>query len=214
VADTVKAPRIAPLSKRCLASLVETVPWLLMALPFLIESRRGSTRRPRRELQLAGTAFADAYQISLTGAIGQTLGQMVVGIRVVDAKTSTVPTLKQAVLRWAVASVPGGLFWLLGTFIKVEEPRGLMELQPEVDRLNQCHRGDPQSLNEALMALYKEHNVNPVEGCLPVLLQVLAALVSSCLLYGPALKGPLHQGLHDRAAGTVVVDVHKPFGRR
>ena len=214
MADSVKAPRIAPLSKRCLASLLETVPWLLMALPFLFESRRGRTRRPRRALQLAGTAFASAYQISLTAAIGQTLGQMVVGIRVMDAKTARVPTLKQSVLRWAVASVPGGLFGLLGTFIKVEEPSELMELQAEVDRLHQRHRGDPQSLNEAVMALYREHKVNPVEACLPVVLKVLPPLVLSCLLYGPALKGPLHQGLHDRAAGTVVVDVHKRVGRR
>ena len=113
-----------------------------------------------------------------------------------------------------MASVPGVFFRLLGTFIDVEEPRGLRELQAEVDRLNQRHRGDRQNLNEALMALYKEHKVGPVEACLPVLLQILPPLVLSCLLYGPALKGPLHQGLHDRTAGTVVVGVHKGFGRR
>ncbi len=202
----VKAQPVAPLWKRWVAGLVDEMPLFLMALPFLLESRRGSARPPRRELQLAAAALCSAYQISLTATIGQTLGQMVVGIRVVDAKTATVPTLRQSALRWAVASVPEGLSRLLRASVKLEEPPALVGLKAEIERVKQLHRGDRQSLNEALMALYKGHKVNPLESCLPLVLQVVPALITSCLLHGPALKGPLHQGLHDRAAGTVVVD--------
>ncbi|HEX2192873.1 MAG TPA: RDD family protein [Acidimicrobiales bacterium] len=210
----VEAHRIAPLWKRWIAGFLDSMPFVLMLLPFLLKSRRDSTSRPGRALDLAGAILSCAYEISLTATRGQTLGQIVVGIQVVDATTATVPTQRQSALRWALASIPEGLPRLLRAFVKVEEQPALAELKAEVERLEQRHRGDRQSLNEALMALYKEHNVNPARACLPYLLQVLPGLVSSCLLYGPALRGPLHQGLHDRAAGTVVIDVGNRLGGR
>ena len=210
----VEAHRIAPLWKRGIASFLDSMPFLLMSMPFLLKSRGDSTRRPGRALELAGAIVNCAYQISLTATRGQTLGQIVVDIQVVDARAATVPTLRQSALRWALVSLPEGLSRLLRAFVKFEEQPALAELKAEVERLEQRHRGDRQNLNEALMALYKEHNVNPAGACLPYLLQVLPGLVSSCLLYGPALRGPLHQGLHDRAAGTVVIDVGNRLGGR
>ena len=47
----------------------------------------------------------------------------------------------------------------------------MQRLQPEVRRLQQQHKGDRQKLNEEMMALYKEHKINPLGGCLPLLLQ-------------------------------------------
>jgi YidC/Oxa1 family membrane protein insertase len=56
--------------------------------------------------------------------------------------------------------------------------REMQRIQPEVKRLQQKHKGNRQKMNEELMALYKEHNVNPFGGCLPLLMQfpVLIAL--------------------------------------
>src|SRR5438874_1920434 len=48
----------------------------------------------------------------------------------------------------------------------------MQRLQPEIKRLQQQHKNDRQALNEAMMAFYKEHNVNPLGGCLPLLLQM------------------------------------------
>src|SRR5438552_13930949 len=48
----------------------------------------------------------------------------------------------------------------------------MQRLQPEIKRLQQQHKNDRQALNEAMMAFYKEHNVNPLSGCLPMLLQM------------------------------------------
>src|SRR3954467_3122673 len=48
----------------------------------------------------------------------------------------------------------------------------MQRLQPEIKRLQQQHKNDRQALNEAMMAFYKEHNVNPMRGCLPLLLQM------------------------------------------
>jgi YidC/Oxa1 family membrane protein insertase len=49
--------------------------------------------------------------------------------------------------------------------------REMQRIQPEVKKLQQKHKGDRQKMNEELMALYKEHGVNPFGGCAPLLLQ-------------------------------------------
>src|SRR3954452_4716439 len=48
----------------------------------------------------------------------------------------------------------------------------MQRLQPELKRLQAQHKNDRQALNEAMMSFYKEHNVNPLSGCLPMLLQM------------------------------------------
>jgi YidC/Oxa1 family membrane protein insertase len=49
----------------------------------------------------------------------------------------------------------------------------MSRVQPEIKKLQQKYKGpeNRQTLNEELMKLYKEEGVNPVGGCLPVLLQ-------------------------------------------
>lgn len=49
--------------------------------------------------------------------------------------------------------------------------REMQRIQPEVKKLQQKHKGDRQKMNEAMMALYKEHGVNPFGGCAPLLMQ-------------------------------------------
>ena len=45
-------------------------------------------------------------------------------------------------------------------------------LQPEMLRLKELHKGDKTKLQQEMMALYKRENVNPISGCLPVLIQI------------------------------------------
>ncbi len=45
-------------------------------------------------------------------------------------------------------------------------------LQPQVNALREKYQGDPAKMNQAMMNLYKENKVNPLGGCLPMLLQV------------------------------------------
>jgi len=86
---------------------------------------------------------------------------------------------------------------------------GMQKVQPEIKKLQQKYKGpeNRQQLNEELMKLYKEEGVNPVGGCLPVLLQApflfilysvikglthLNALGTSAPLYIPS-----HSKIHD-----------------
>ncbi len=45
-------------------------------------------------------------------------------------------------------------------------------LQPEMARLKELHKDDKMKLQQEMMALYKKEKVNPVSGCLPILIQI------------------------------------------
>jgi len=45
-------------------------------------------------------------------------------------------------------------------------------LQPEMARLKELHKGDKMKLQQEMMALYKREGVNPMSGCLPILVQI------------------------------------------
>ncbi|TPW16999.1 MAG: protein translocase subunit yidC [bacterium] len=63
------------------------------------------------------------------------------------------------------------LFYPL-TKVSMQSMRAMQEIQPEMERLRKKYEKDPQELNKRVFALYREHKVNPVSGCLPLLLQM------------------------------------------
>jgi YidC/Oxa1 family membrane protein insertase len=50
--------------------------------------------------------------------------------------------------------------------------RKLQALQPEIKKLQAKHKGDRQTLNQEMMALYRDNNANPAGSCLPLLVQI------------------------------------------
>ena len=56
---------------------------------------------------------------------------------------------------------------------------------PKMTAIRERHKGDPQKMNQAMMELYKTEKINPLGGCLPILVQmpVFIALYWVCLLY-------------------------------
>ena len=48
----------------------------------------------------------------------------------------------------------------------------LQKLQPEMKRLQEKYADDRQQLNKEMMELYRRHGVNPLGGCLPMMLQM------------------------------------------
>jgi YidC/Oxa1 family membrane protein insertase len=64
---------------------------------------------------------------------------------------------------------------LITTPLTLKGTRSMIEmqrLQPEIRRLQVQYKDDRQKLNEELMRFYKEHEINPVGGCLPLLIQL------------------------------------------
>jgi YidC/Oxa1 family membrane protein insertase len=63
------------------------------------------------------------------------------------------------------------LFWPL-THKGTESMKRLQELQPQIKELQVKYKDKPQTLHAETMALYKTHKVNPLGGCLPMLVQI------------------------------------------
>jgi YidC/Oxa1 family membrane protein insertase len=61
--------------------------------------------------------------------------------------------------------------------------RAMQKIQPEVERLRKKYESDPAKMNTEVMALYKENNVNPAGGCLPMVVQMPLFFALYAVLY-------------------------------
>ena len=50
--------------------------------------------------------------------------------------------------------------------------REMQKIQPLMKAVQEKYKNDKERLNKELMALYKEHKVNPMSGCLPLIIQM------------------------------------------
>jgi len=50
--------------------------------------------------------------------------------------------------------------------------KDMQRIQPHINRLREEHKENPHKLNEEIRNLFRKHNVNPLAGCLPILLQI------------------------------------------
>lgn len=54
----------------------------------------------------------------------------------------------------------------------IKAQKSLSELQPRLEELKKKYKDDQQQLAQETMKLYKEHKVNPLGSCLPILIQL------------------------------------------
>ncbi|MFW6368406.1 MAG: YidC/Oxa1 family insertase periplasmic-domain containing protein, partial [Spirochaetota bacterium] len=50
--------------------------------------------------------------------------------------------------------------------------RRMQELQPKINEIREKYKNDQQKMNQAMAEFYKKEKVNPLGGCLPLLLQI------------------------------------------
>ena len=75
-------------------------------------------------------------------------------------------------------------------------------LQPEMVRLKELHKDDKMKLQQEMMALYKKEKVNPMSGCLPILVQipVFFALYKVLFVTIEMRHMPFYGWIHDLSA--------------
>ena len=97
-----------------------------------------------------------------------------------------------------ILTVAVKLLLFLPTQHAMEGQKRLQAVQPKIDQLREKYKSDPQRLNQEMLQLWKREKINPLQSCLPMLLQfpVLIGLffvirdgssleLSRHLLYGP-----------------------------
>jgi len=93
---------------------------------------------------------------------------------------------------WAIIILSLAVYLLLFP-LSLKQMRSMKEmqlLQPKIDALRKELKDNPQRLNKEIMELYKEHKVNPLGGCLPLLLQMpIFFALYQALIRSVALRG-------------------------
>ena len=80
--------------------------------------------------------------------------------------------------------------------------KDMQKLQPQMAAIKKKYKEDKQQQNKEIMGLYKRHKVNPVGGCLPMVLQIPVFI---------ALYEVLSVAIDLRHAPFMLVD-HRSFG--
>lgn len=133
------------------------------------------------------------------GAKGSTESTLYTGPAITDRLQKASPTLKLTVdygLFWMFSSA---IFWMMQQIYNIvgnwgwsivivtiiiklmfyylsaksyRSMSGLKKLQPRIEQLKERYGDDRQKLTQETLALYKQEKVNPMSGCLPILVQI------------------------------------------
>lgn len=74
---------------------------------------------------------------------------------------------------------------------QMKSAKKMQQLKPHLDALNAKHKDDKKALQQAQMDLYKQHNINPAAGCLPLLVQMPVLIALYNVFYQVLQNGDL-----------------------
>lgn len=75
---------------------------------------------------------------------------------------------------------------LLPLTLKQQKATAQMQLiQPELNKLQAKYKNDKEKLNTEMMKLYQNNNINPMSGCLPLLIQLPIILILYQVIINP-----------------------------
>jgi YidC/Oxa1 family membrane protein insertase len=80
------------------------------------------------------------------------------------------------------------IFWPLGN-ISYKSMKEMQKIQPKINELKKKYKNDQAKIGQETMALYRAHKINPLSGCLPILIQLPVFLgLFNALLYAIELR--------------------------
>ncbi|MGD9762174.1 MAG: membrane protein insertase YidC [Candidatus Binatia bacterium] len=94
-----------------------------------------------------------------------------------------------------------------------ESMREMQKLQPEMQKIRERLKDKPDEMNREIMELYRRHKVNPLGGCLPMLLQipVFVGLYNALLNAVELRHAPFFGWINDLSAPDRLGDIQLPF---
>jgi YidC/Oxa1 family membrane protein insertase len=87
------------------------------------------------------------------------------------------------------------------TIKQTKSTKAMQDIQPMIKEIQEKYKNKPEKQNEEIMKLYQEAKINPLAGCLPLLIQfpILIGLFS-------VLREPWNYGLFDSQAAFQAAD--------
>ena len=156
---------------------------------------------PRDYFYLRQAGFEQAFAIGTIGQIGLTLLSALKWI------ASMTKNYGVAIICFSV-----GITLIISplTLISFRSMKKMQELKPKVDQILAKYKNDQMKANQEVFALYREHKVSPLSGCLPMLLQmpILIALFQA-MSHFIGFRGKTFLWISDLSLPDHVV--HLPF---
>lgn len=118
---------------------------------------------PRDFFRLRDAGFEQAFPLGFLTRIGLILLLLLNGIASVVRNYGLAIVILAALVTAALSPF---------TLLSVRSMKKLQELQPKMDQVKRKHAKDAQRMNQEILALFREHRVSPLSGCLPMLLQM------------------------------------------
>src|SRR5690606_32155759 len=72
------------------------------------------------------------------------------------------------------------------TLIASKSAKRMQKLQPQMKEVREKYKDNPQKLNQATIQIFKENKVNPMGGCIPVLITIPLFIAFFAMLQGTA----------------------------
>ncbi len=93
------------------------------------------------------------------------------------------------------------IFWPLGN-LSYKSMKEMQKIQPKLNELKQKYKNDQAKIGQETMALYRAHKINPLSGCLPMLIQLPVFIgLYKALLYAIELRhSPFFWWIQDLSA--------------
>jgi YidC/Oxa1 family membrane protein insertase len=93
------------------------------------------------------------------------------------------------------------IFWPLGN-LSYKSMREMQKIQPKIAALKEKYKNDQAKIGQETMALYRAHKINPLSGCLPMLIQIPVFFgLYKALLYSIELRhSPFFWWIQDLSA--------------
>jgi YidC/Oxa1 family membrane protein insertase len=91
--------------------------------------------------------------------------------------------------------------------------RAMQKLQPQMAKIREKYKDDSETMNKEIMELYRRHKVNPLGGCLPMVLQIPVFIgLYSALTNAVELRhAPFMLWIHDLSAPDRLGTLQLPF---
>lgn len=114
-------------------------------------------------LQRIGRGMQDSIDFGMTGVIGRPILSL---LHVFERLTGN--------YGWAIIVLTIAIKFALYPLTRssMRSMQAMSKLRPRMQELQTKYKSDPARLNQEMMALYKNEKVNPLGGCLPMILQI------------------------------------------